>query len=265
MSRIIIACVLFAVVLPIYGQEKGSQPNPIEQTPKQNHSPIPQAPTTFVRPINKQASEVQKDGADEHAKPYFSRLFAPENLPNIGLFVAGILGILVAIRTLRAIEAQTKLQTIGMQQWVDTADWEVVRTFIQPKVTEVDLPISFTVANPTNFKMTVDSVALWINGRHNSSHWFRSQLLAPKDYVSVRFAYRLNAEKIARYKDSVLNFQIGGVVCFVDAFGRKQEQPFGFICACRPTNDGDFEPVAFRPPEPVKREKQKEKEPQNPN
>jgi hypothetical protein len=38
---------------------------------------------------------------------YFSRLFAPENLPNIGLFFAGVTGIWVANRTLKAIERQT--------------------------------------------------------------------------------------------------------------------------------------------------------------
>jgi hypothetical protein len=36
-------------------------------------------------------------------------LFAPENIPNIGLFFAGVAGILIAIRTLRAIQRQADI------------------------------------------------------------------------------------------------------------------------------------------------------------
>jgi Co/Zn/Cd efflux system component len=41
------------------------------------------------------------------AKSYLSRLFSPENLPNIGLLLAGIIGIVVAIRTLKILGRQT--------------------------------------------------------------------------------------------------------------------------------------------------------------
>jgi hypothetical protein len=40
-------------------------------------------------------------------KSYLSRLFSPENLPNIGLLLAGIVGIVVAIRTLTILGRQT--------------------------------------------------------------------------------------------------------------------------------------------------------------
>jgi hypothetical protein len=45
--------------------------------------------------------------AADDSKGYGSRLFSPENLPNIGLFVAGIIGIGVAVRTLKNLERQT--------------------------------------------------------------------------------------------------------------------------------------------------------------
>lgn len=49
------------------------------------------------------------------AGTYVARLIAPENLPNIGLFFAGIGGIWVAIRTLKAIESQTRVLLEGQQ------------------------------------------------------------------------------------------------------------------------------------------------------
>lgn len=46
---------------------------------------------------------------ESHPDSYLHRLLAPENLPNIGLFLAGIMGIWIANRTLRAIESQTNV------------------------------------------------------------------------------------------------------------------------------------------------------------
>jgi len=40
---------------------------------------------------------------------YFCRLFSPENLPNIALVLVGIIGILVAIRTLDDLKTQTAI------------------------------------------------------------------------------------------------------------------------------------------------------------
>jgi uncharacterized membrane protein YidH (DUF202 family) len=46
---------------------------------------------------------------NEHAtKPpsYFSRLFVPENLPNIALVLVGVGGIIVAVKSLNRIDTQ---------------------------------------------------------------------------------------------------------------------------------------------------------------
>lgn len=51
--------------------------------------------------VNQEAPNKQSDGAKGHTQTYFARLFSPENLPNIGLLIAGIAGIVVAIGTLR--------------------------------------------------------------------------------------------------------------------------------------------------------------------
>ena len=58
-------------------------------------------------------------GATNHSDSYLQRLFSPENLPSIGLFLAGIVGIIVAICTLITLNRQAnemKLATKAMEQ-----------------------------------------------------------------------------------------------------------------------------------------------------
>lgn len=104
--KYLIAIALFAVIIPVHGQEKRPQASPNRYAPAQPKQTAPQTPST-VNVINQQAPKEEQNGTKRHSEGYLSRLFAPENLPNIGLFLAAILGIGVAIRTLRAIENQT--------------------------------------------------------------------------------------------------------------------------------------------------------------
>jgi hypothetical protein len=97
-----------AVFLPVYGQEKGPQ-----TAPNANHAQNttgPAAATAHASAplivVNQQTTQAQHNGAANDSKSYFSRLFSPENLPNIGLLIAGIAGIVVAIYTLRTIKEQ---------------------------------------------------------------------------------------------------------------------------------------------------------------
>ena len=95
------------IILPINGQQKSTQTaTKTSQTKQEVVTPAPKATPNAA--INQQTPQIQEDGPKEHAQSYFSRLFAPENLPNIGLFLVGIAGIGVAIRTLKAIERQTQ-------------------------------------------------------------------------------------------------------------------------------------------------------------
>jgi hypothetical protein len=51
----------------------------------------------------------QRTTAPNPSAVYLSRLFSPENLPSIALFLVGIIGIIVANGTLNAIEEQSKI------------------------------------------------------------------------------------------------------------------------------------------------------------
>lgn len=107
--KLLSALILVALILPIHGQEKGPQPGSDAGQPKGIKKAAPKAqpsPAPNINVINQQTSQENKDRTKNHAEGYFDRLFAPENLPQIGLLIAGLVGIGVAIKTLRAIKLQ---------------------------------------------------------------------------------------------------------------------------------------------------------------
>jgi hypothetical protein len=55
-------------------------------------------------------TRLQGDGAVSDPKSYFARVVSPENLPNIGLFFAGVGGIIIAFFTLGAMRDASKKQ-----------------------------------------------------------------------------------------------------------------------------------------------------------
>jgi hypothetical protein len=92
--KLAVLLIALAIVLPINAQEK---------RPK---SDAHQSSTENV----KEAPYAEENGAENHPKSYLSRLFSPENLPNIGLFVAGVIGIWVAIGTLNHMRESSERQ-----------------------------------------------------------------------------------------------------------------------------------------------------------
>jgi hypothetical protein len=119
---------LFAIVimlaLPIYGQKESPEPNSNEghaqEAKKPNPAPSP-IPADAPIVINQETTNTQNNGAESHTKGYLSRLLAPENLPNVGLFVIGFGGIIIAICSLRKIERQIataeRSVTTGVRQF----------------------------------------------------------------------------------------------------------------------------------------------------
>jgi hypothetical protein len=48
----------------------------------------------------------------------------------------------------------------------------------------------------------------------------------------------------------------------VDAFGKEQEQRFGFHCECRMHQSAEFKAIAFDPPDAIEIEQQKRRKAQ---
>ena len=102
--------IVLAVHLPIHGQEERRKPTTNEthaQATKKPDTAKPPSPPNAGVVVNQEATNCQCNRAADNPKSYFSRLFSPENLPNIGLFFAGIVAIIVAICTLKIIVRQT--------------------------------------------------------------------------------------------------------------------------------------------------------------
>jgi hypothetical protein len=137
----LIAVAFFATIFPIYGQEKRPQSPSHEERTKEPKQAAPQAPST-VSVINQQASNEEQNRAKSHTESYLSRLVAPENLPSIGLLLAGIWGICVAIRTLKAIESQTHILSESQRPRIvaDPAD-DPSKTFADQEARRVVLKV----------------------------------------------------------------------------------------------------------------------------
>jgi hypothetical protein len=115
--RYLFALVLCTIILPIYGQEKrpqsGTNKNHADSVKKPVQESSPSSPPAQVNVVQEQAPAQQSDRAKSNPKSYLSRLFAPENIPNIGLLIAGIVGICVAIKTLKKLSVQTHAARIA--------------------------------------------------------------------------------------------------------------------------------------------------------
>ena len=148
-------CLLLVLVfaLPIYGQKESAKPNG-----QQNHSDSASKPSPS--PITQNTAPENGNGAANDPKSYLSRLFSPENLPNIGLFFAGIIGIIIAICTLkemqRAGEQASKQLGLTERPWISPSAY-----IISPLTADengIHITLRIEVANVGNSP----AVGIWI-------------------------------------------------------------------------------------------------------
>ncbi len=154
--KCLIAVAFFAAIIPIHGQDKSPQSDSHKERTNQPKQAAPQAPVSppTVNVINQQAPNEEKHRAKSNPDGYFSRLFAPENMPTIGLLCAGIVGIWVAIRTLRAIESQTRVLVEGQRpRIVANPHGDPSKTLADPHARRVELEVINKSSMPaTNFR-----------------------------------------------------------------------------------------------------------------
>jgi hypothetical protein len=105
MRRILAIAVFLTIVLPIYGQEKGSHPES-NQDHSSNADKTPPSPRTAKCVVKENGTAIECDWAEAEPESYFKRLLSPENAPNIGLFFVGLGGVIAAICTVKAINQQ---------------------------------------------------------------------------------------------------------------------------------------------------------------
>lgn len=246
MKPALIAAIALAFVIH-FAPRGQSQKSPAEK--RQGSRDEHPTALTSIPPQGKANPQNGPQGNQQTAKAQSPRWYkSPEwVLVIVGIVTAFVIGwqSWATVRAANAARRSIRLQEIAMGQWVDTEKWETDYTFTQD-CTEI-LPVHFRIKNPTKFKITLHRATCWINGRHIVSIHFRKQLLAPDGYAVAEIKYPLNAGQVTAYRRETLKFEIGGVIYFVDAFGREQEQSFGYTCWCH-SDKSLFEPVSFVPP-----------------
>jgi hypothetical protein len=115
--RTLTIAVFLAVVLPIYGQEKGSQPAGSQGYATSLEKPRLPARTATCK-VKEDGASIECNWAEGEPESYLKRLFGPENAPNIGLVVIGLGGIFAAICTLKAIEKQAEIAANSQRSWI---------------------------------------------------------------------------------------------------------------------------------------------------
>lgn len=108
MKRLLLPIILLAVIVPINGQEKRIRSQSGKSRTEELQKVTTQPPSTNSV-VSQQAANQEQNGSKNNSQSYLHRLLAPENLPNIALFLVGAVGICVAIRTLRAMERQAAI------------------------------------------------------------------------------------------------------------------------------------------------------------
>jgi Co/Zn/Cd efflux system component len=99
---------------------------------------------------------------------YRSRLFSPENLPNIGLFVAGVAGIIVALCTLKILRDQTDAAVKAADAAKESADALMLaeRPWVVPRITRTATTIDTVRDGKPGLKdVTYFTFSITNNGR----------------------------------------------------------------------------------------------------
>ncbi|MGO8817765.1 MAG: hypothetical protein ACLQVG_24225 [Terriglobia bacterium] len=107
----LLAAVVVALTLPINGQQQGTQATQQQNTTRdvkvqRPKTVTPASPQPISVVITQETSAKNGDRTEEHTKSYLSRLLSPENLPNVALVIAGFIGIIIALGTLKAINRE---------------------------------------------------------------------------------------------------------------------------------------------------------------
>jgi hypothetical protein len=134
------------------------------------------------------------------------------------------------------------------------------KSYLPPTAKEGILPLGFNVTNRTKFKLTLQTVDLWIGGQFLERKDYGEEVLGPDRYYTVETGFfSLVGDNLVAYRDRFLEFEIGGLVRFRDAFNDPRELPFSKRCTCRQHGEPIFGAIFFRPPKGGERQKEGEK------
>ena len=173
------------------------------------------------------------------------------------LTIAAVIGIVVAVCTLRNIGKQTRatviaakatqrsaratqisaeatrdsveLQKTLKRQWVNLEKWNISGENIQSGKSTTTIRLFFDVVNPTDMPLTLKHIEIFKDG--GTKILSPNKPLAPTKSHSVYFEINLSEQETACYFNNWLRLHIFGTIAFRDNFGERRNQIFGHVCA----------------------------------
>ena len=217
-----------ALMLMRISQPVPQRPNGTQQKYLVGDQSIPPSASAITQPV----AEEEKNSSSEEPGKIWQKGFGPETWPNWALVFVGIGGIYAAIKTLKAIEQQSKLQKTGMRQWVTTGEWTQWFRAVNGQLVEMILRIP--ILNETNYPLRLDSVVAELNGIEQIKV-VRSQI-APlgRDVHILTFPIRLAAAQVSEYQQNKFILVVECRVTFVDVFEDQQTMMFNRLYRCGP-------------------------------
>jgi hypothetical protein len=237
------AVMLFCISVRVSGQ-------PNQTSNSKDRNPDPKCPASISSEDHSVTNYYpQKAEADP------PKWYTPFERPDWWLVViAAATGLAIAYqaremkRATEAMKESTKLQEIGLRQWVDVENWEIRaaeyvvyqmaargRTILS-RPDKVTIDIMFDVVNSSPRPLTVQQVIadVHVAGRKDWQNVISddTRLLAPEGKRPVILAVTLIGDEIDRYILDDLMISINGRVFFKDGLGKINDQPVGNVGTC---------------------------------
>ena len=209
------------------------QPIPEAQNGTQQHQQIAnQAPAPSIGSVAQPTTQIKEPNTKNRTQNVWREAFGPATWPNWALVIVGIGGIYAAIKTLKTIEAQARLQKTAMRQWIVTGNWTQGPRYMNGILAEIDLQIP--IVNETNYPLRLESVVAELNGIEQIKT-VRSQL-APlgRDAHVLTFPIRLEGPQVSEYQQNRFTLVVECRVTFVDVFEDQQIMKFNRLYRCGP-------------------------------
>jgi hypothetical protein len=193
--------------LMVYGQELKPHSDTHRGPPatESQDSPSPSGRTVIV--VNQQTPQRQQDDHSANPPSLFHEYLLPPNVLNLALVIVGIIGIVIAICTVRTIGKQTNLMQSQFDQWVTLTNW---RTWKQPR--NDTLRITVDLVNPSEFPITL-SEGILIFERYGDSIQKTKYMLGERTFISPNIPHVIEFDAIltdAEQSDSSIAFSVSG-------------------------------------------------------
>lgn len=253
--KYIVVLVALCASLVVNGEKPQSHPNQNKQEPDRTAQSASDALGGTITVVNQQAPQGQANSHPAKSPSYLDRLFSPENIPNIALVIVGAITAYYIAKQARetklatqAMQRSTRLQEVGLRQWVDTDNWTISATKyihyvlgrligqIKEKPETIDIEITFDVVNSSPRPLTVQKVAadVHIAGRQDWQNIVSDDKnhVPPEGKHHVVLPVTLTGDEVDRYILDRLQVSVSGRVFYEDGLGNGNEQTFSECAKC---------------------------------